>query len=240
MMKTSSYVDWTTLIWHFEINFKRITIQSFKNFLDFDDKTSIYTLIYSTFDVEITSKMRRLLKLLKSYKNYFDFKNAKTLFEHEDENHIINFVFGTKLSYEPLYTFFKIELNVLKNYLLKNLILNRIREFTSRASTLILFVFKKNDNFQLCIDYKRLNAFIIKNRCWFLFINKTLNRFMKIVYFIKFDFKNIYHWIKICKSDEWMIAFRTCYEHLNIQLYLLSLSTFLLRFKHWSIKFYED
>ena len=86
----------------------------------------IYVLTCITFDVEITSEMRRLLEFLKNYENCFDFKNAKTLFKHENENHVINLIFDAKSSYKSFYTFFEIELNVLKDYLLKNLILNCI------------------------------------------------------------------------------------------------------------------
>ena len=94
-----------------------------------------------TFDVEITFEMRKLFEFLKNYKDCFDFKNAKILFEHENEDHVINLILDAKLLYESLYTFFKIEFNILKNYLLKNLILNRIRKSTSRASALMFFVF---------------------------------------------------------------------------------------------------
>ena len=62
--------------------------------------------------------------------------------------------------------------------------------------------FKKNNNLRLYIDYKKLNALIIKNKCSFLLINETLNRFVSVVYFIKLDFKNAYYWIKICKNNE--------------------------------------
>ena len=70
--------------------------------------------------------MRRLLELLKSYENCFDFKNAETFFEHENKDHVIDLMFGAEPSYESLYTFSETELDVLKNYLLKNLILSRI------------------------------------------------------------------------------------------------------------------
>ena len=96
-----------------------------------------------TFDVEITLEVRRLLEFLKSYENCFDFKNAETFLEHENKNHIINLIFDAKSSYESLYILFETELDVLRSYLLKNLILNRIRKFTSRASASMLFVFKK-------------------------------------------------------------------------------------------------
>ena len=158
--------------------------------------------MYITFDVEITFEMRRLFESLKSYKNCFDFKNAKILLEHENKNHVINLILDAKSLYELLYILFKIEFNVLKNYLLKNLILNRIQEFTSRANASMLFVFKKNNNFRFCVDYKKLNALIIKNKCSLLLIDETLNRFMNVAYFIKLDLKNVYHRIKIYKADE--------------------------------------
>ena len=77
-------------------------------------------------NVEIASKMRKLLTFLKNYENCFDFKNAKTFFEHENENHVINFLSSAKLSYKSFYILFKTELEILKNYLLKNLTLNYI------------------------------------------------------------------------------------------------------------------
>ena len=162
----------------------------------------VYILICITFDAEMTFKMRRLLEPLKSYENCFDFKNAKILFEHKNEDHAINLMLSAKSSYELLYILFETELDVLRNYLLKNLILSRIQEFTSRASASMLFVLKKNDSLRLCVDYKRLNALIIKNKCLFSLIDETLNRLVSAAYFIKLDLKNAYHRIKIRKNDE--------------------------------------
>ena len=193
MMKTNSHVDWTTLTWRFEINFEKITIQFFENFLDLDDKMFVYALICITLDAGITFEMRRLLELLKSYENCFDSKNAEILFEHENENHVINLMLDAKPSYEPLYILSEIELDVLRNYLLKNLTLNRIQEFMSCASASMLFVFKKNDSLWLCVDYKGLNALIIKNKCSLSLIDETLDRLMSAAYFIKFDLKDAYH-----------------------------------------------
>ena len=162
----------------------------------------VYVLICITFDVEITFEMRKLLEFLKGYKNCFDFKNVKILFEHENKDQIIDLMLDAKLSYELFYIFSEIELDILQDYLLKNLTLNRIREFTSRANASMFFVFKKNNNFRFYVDCKELNALIIKNRCLCSLIDETLNRFMSAAYFIKLDFKNAYHRIKIRKSDE--------------------------------------
>ena len=121
-------------------------IQFSENFFDFDDKISIYALMCIMFNVEITLEIRKLFELLISYKNNFDFKNAETLLKHKNKNYIIDLIFDAKSSYELFYILFEIEFDVLKDYLLKNLILNCIQEFMSRASALMFFVFKKNDN----------------------------------------------------------------------------------------------
>ena len=147
----------------------------------------------NSLNVEIASKMRKLFTFLKSYENCFDFKNTKILFEHKNENHVITFLSNAKSLYKSLYTFFETKFKILRNYLLKNLILNYIRGFTSRASASMFFVFRKNNNFCFCINYKRLNAFIIKNKCLFSLIDETLNRLMNVVYFIKLNLKNAYH-----------------------------------------------
>ena len=153
-------------------------------------------------NVEIASKMRKLLTSLKNYKNCFDFKNAETFLEHENKDYIIDLLSSAKSSYKSFYIFFEIKFEILRNYLLKNLILNRIRKFTSRASASMFFIFKKNNNFRLYVNYKRLNVFIIKNKCSLSLIDETLNRLMSVVYFIKLDFKNAYHRIKIRKNDK--------------------------------------
>ena len=75
----------------------------------------------------------------------------------------------------------------------------------------IVFVFRKDGELRLCVNYKDLNVIIIKNRSSLLFITKTLNSLCKIKRFIKLNLKNVYHQIRIKKNDEWKTAFRTRY-----------------------------
>ena len=132
----------------------------------------------------------------KSYENCFDSKNAEMLFTYKDKNYVIDLKLDKKSSYDFLYALSKKEFQILRNYLLKNFALNRIREFFNLAETLILFVLKKNDNLRLCINYRNLNIIIIKNKCFFL-IEKTFNRLINVAYFTKFNLKNAYHRIRI-------------------------------------------
>ena len=66
----------------------------------------------------------------------------------------------------------------------------------------ILFIFKKNNELHLCINYKKLNAMIIKNRYSLPLITKTLNRLYNVKIFMKLNLKNIYHKIRIKKNDK--------------------------------------
>ena len=72
----------------------------------------------------------------------------------------------------------------------------------SFVDTLILFVFKKGEELRLCVDYKNINAIIIKNRHFLSLITKTLNRLYKVKRFTKLSLKNAYHRIRIKKNDE--------------------------------------
>ena len=66
----------------------------------------------------------------------------------------------------------------------------------------ILFVFKKDEKLRLYINYKDLNAIIIKNRHFLSFITKMLNLLCEVKRFIKLNLKNVYHRIRIKKDDE--------------------------------------
>ena len=63
-------------------------------------------------------------------------------------------------------------------------------------------MFKKDEELRLCVNYKDLNAIIIKNRHLLLFIIKTLNRLCNVKRFTKLNLKNIYHRIRIKRDDE--------------------------------------
>ena len=52
------------------------------------------------------------------------------------------------------------------------------------------------------MNYKRLNAIIIKNRHSLLFVIETLNRFYEAKRFIKLDLENVYYHIQIQRDDE--------------------------------------
>jgi hypothetical protein len=66
---------------------------------------------------------------------------------------------------------------------------------------------------RLCVDYRALNKFTIKNRHSLPLIDKTIDRLARAKMYTKLDFRDAYHRIRIKPGDEWKIAFRTRYGH---------------------------
>ena len=61
---------------------------------------------------------------------------------------------------------------------------------------------KKDDKLRLYIDYRDLNAIIIKNRYSLFLIFETLNRLYESKIFIKLNLKNVYYKLRIKIDDE--------------------------------------
>ena len=212
-MKINFSIDWIMFIWRFELACDKIIINSFEKFLKSENRILMFMFICSNFDADFAQQMLILSFKLKLYKNCFDSKNAEIFSIHENENHVIDLKLDKKLSYDFLYALLKKEFQILQNYLLKKFALNCIRKFFNFIKTSILFVFKKNDNLRLCVNYRNLNVIIIKNKCLFSLIEKTLDRLINVAYFTKLNLKNAYHRIRIRKNDKWMIIFCTRYDH---------------------------
>jgi len=147
------------------------------------------------------------MRNIKNYNNVFNLKNAFIFLNYKKKNHNINLLLSKESFYELLYSFFEKKLNILQEYLLKNLTLNRIRKFISLVNASMLFVLKSDNSLRLCVNYRNLNVIIIKNRCFLSLIKKTLNRLIDVVYFTKLNLKNAYYWIRIRLGDKWKIAF---------------------------------
>ena len=154
----------------------------------------------------------------------FDNKLAEMLLKQNYKNYAIDLIENKKPSYMLLYNLFQIQLTKLRRYLNNVLIKKWIKFSVSLASVSIFFVFKKDEELRLCINYKSLNAIIIKNRHSLSFIIKTLNRLCNVKRFIKLKLKNVYHRIRIKQNNEWKMTFRTRYDHFEYQIMLFELT----------------
>jgi hypothetical protein len=134
---------------------------------------------------------------LAGYEDVADNNAADTLPEHYGSDYAIEIEEGATVPYGPLYNLSPKELEVLREYLAEAKRLGWIRDSTSSAGALILFVPKKDSTLRLCVDYCSLNKVTKKNRLALPLISEMLDCLGGAVVFTKLDIKNAYHCIRI-------------------------------------------
>jgi hypothetical protein len=131
----------------------------------------------------------------------FNEEITNILFEHDFQNLAID-TQNINSSFESFYNLSEKELKMLKKYLDKHLQNEFIIFSKSTCAALILFIKKKTNDLRLCVDYRELNAIIVKNRYSLSFINETFDRIVDVKYFIKLDIIAAYNKLRIKKRDE--------------------------------------
>ncbi|GBG59707.1 hypothetical protein CBR_g54812 [Chara braunii] len=105
------------------------------------------------------------------------------------------------------------ELSVLRAQLDDLLEKGWIRPNSSPYGAPVLFVWKKNKDLRLCIDYRKLNAQTIRNAGPLPRIDDLLERLGGAKFFSKLDLKSGYHQLEIRKEDRYKTVFKTRYGY---------------------------
>ena len=162
----------------------------------------------------LTSEEIRIPAEYSDFSNVFSSDSAAELPEHTGiNNQPINLLNNKQPLYSSIYSLEPVELEKLKTYIEANLASSFIRPFKSPASTLILFVRKKDGSLYLCVDYQGLNNLTIKNCYPLALIDELLDCLGRAKHFTQLDLTNAYHQIRIWKGDKWKTAFQTQYGH---------------------------
>jgi len=146
------------------------------------------------------------------YKNIFFKVEVRHLSAHEKHDHVID-INDENFLYESLYNLSNKKLQVLWSYLNNILVKNWIQHSVNSVEASVLFILKKDDDLQLCVDYCELNKMTVKNHHFLLLISEILNQLSDIKIFIKLDLKNVYHYICIKMNNKWKTVFYMCYNH---------------------------
>nr|GEX67557.1 retrotransposon protein, putative, Ty3-gypsy subclass [Tanacetum cinerariifolium] len=77
---------------------------------------------------------------------------------------------------------------------------------------------KKDGSFRMCIDYRELNKFTVKNRYPLLRINDLFDQLQGLSVYSKIDLRSGYHQLRIKEEDISITAFRTRYGHFEFQI----------------------
>jgi hypothetical protein len=104
----------------------------------------------------------------------FNKKITNILLKHDFQNLAINMQ-NINSSFKSFYNFSEKKFKMFKKYLDKHL-QNKFIIFSKLTyATSIFFIKKKTNDLRLYVDYRKLNAIIVKNRYSFLFINETFD-----------------------------------------------------------------
>ncbi len=133
--------------------------------------------------------------------NVFFKKKVDILSFHRKHDHCIKFEKDHESNHEyvSLYNLSKNELLLIKKYLKKHLNKEFIESSTISYASSILFAKKSEEEFRFCVDYRKLNAIIKKNRYSIFLIAETIARLSKAKWMIKIDIRHASNKIRICR-----------------------------------------
>ena len=135
------------------------------------------------------------------------------MFKHQLWDHEILFEKSKEPTFGPIYKLSIKEFDVLRNYIDENFRKKIIRKSKTPTRYPILFSPKKNGKLKICVDYRKLNNIIVKNRYLLPNISELQDRLGNAKIFTKLDLRNAYNLIRIKNGEEWKTVFRTRYGH---------------------------
>jgi hypothetical protein len=170
------------------IEIHSITIASF-NILSRQKDVKIFVVFMRNLKIQLKKQKSNTVIYFKSVVSfeYHDFLNiffkekADILSFHKKHDHRIKLEKNHEFDHEyaSLYNHSEEKLLLIKKYLKEHLNKNFIELNTAFYASFILFVKKSNDELRFCVDYRKLNAIIKKNRYSIFLIAETIARLFK-------------------------------------------------------------
>jgi hypothetical protein len=112
--------------------------------------------------------------------NVFLKKKVDVLSSHKKHDHRIELKKEKTHEYALLYNISKDELLLITKYLQEHLNKELIESNTASYASFILFAKKLDEDFQFCVNYRKLNVIIKKNRYSILLIVETIAKLFKV------------------------------------------------------------
>ncbi len=136
-----------------------------------------------------------------------------SLSEHKSWDHKILLLNDKQPKWMPLYSMSEDQLKKVRTYLDENLKRGFIKPSKSSTEYPILFVPKKNDMKQLCVNYRQLNKIIRQDSYSLPLIKELQDRLDRVKWFTSLDLKEAYYQIQMKEGKEWKTAFWMRYRH---------------------------
>ncbi len=176
------------------------------------------------------------IKLLSEYHDYlniFDWAMINQLSLHRFYDHKIELIDEEMLLRSRLYQMFNHKLQKIKKYLIEHL--NKEFIFFNFASyvLLILFIKKKDDSLRFCIDYRKLNALIKRNRYSLSLIDETLTHIQESKYLIWLNIIVTFNKLRMHSNNENLTIFIIFFDSYKYYVMLFELINELTFYQHY-------
>jgi len=175
-------------------------------------------------------------KLSSKYHDYldvFDRAMIDQLFFHRFYDHKIELIDERTSSRSRLYHMSDYKLQKMKNYLIEHLNKDFISSSSASYASLILFVEKKDDSLRFCIDYRKLNALIKRDRYFLSLIDETLARIQDSRYLIRLNIIVVFNKLRMHSSSEDLTIFITSFDFYKYHVMSFELINDLTFYQHY-------
>ncbi len=129
---------------------------------------------------------------------------------------------------------FEEELKIVKKYFENNLKKKFILANRLFFASSMMFMKKTNESMRFCVDYRKFNQLIKKNKYSLSLIKKTLIHLNKTKYFIKLDIRQTFHRIRIIDVEfENLIIFRIKFDVYKYRVLSFKLCNEFVTYQHY-------
>ncbi len=176
--------------------------------------------------VMLLKKLKKKLSIVyHDFLNVFDREKATQLPSHRS--------YENQSSRSRLYLMSSHKLQKIKKYLEENLKKKFITFSKASFASSILFIEKKDDSLCFCVNYRKLNALIKRNRYSILLIDEVLARIQDSKYLTRFNIIITFNKLHISTESENLITFVTFFDVYKYRVMLFELINELTFFQHY-------
>ena len=181
-------------------------------------------------NIKILISQKMLSKFSIDYHNYvnvFDRSQTNILPSHRFYDYKLKFVEGANKNTLPknrIYSILKHKFEQVKKYLNEHLKKEFIVSNYASFASFVLFAEKLNEGLRFCVDYRKLNAIIKRNRYFISLIDEILIRIQDCKYFTRLNIITVFNKLRMHSNNENFITFVISLETYKYRVLLFELT----------------